>query len=270
MDVFLLDVLCEILASPLYFLSFIHRRAHFSDRLVTSSELAVLGFHVSQNLWFDDEYDMVNLGEDFCAHIDTIMLGRRTEIVADDLPQGILTRYEDTLFGSLIKQIERGSDSKMIDLGFLLLAASSQTADEISQAINFTFKRARQTAQVHDFTIAFGDSGLTAHCGTLSTKETRDRLVAHCELAKYRSQADTWYGLALSPIDKGEIKVAIGISHTWRPDPKMDNALRYLSKPPSKSVEGAMRAPVRRVKIGANAQCPCGSGKKYKKCCRPR
>lgn len=25
--------------------------------------------------------------------------------------------------------------------------------------------------------------------------------------------------------------------------------------------------PAQRVKIGRNAPCPCGSGKKYKKCC---
>ena len=33
---------------------------------------------------------------------------------------------------------------------------------------------------------------------------------------------------------------------------------------------GAPRAPVRRVapKVSPNDQCPCGSGRKYKKCCR--
>jgi uncharacterized protein YecA (UPF0149 family) len=29
----------------------------------------------------------------------------------------------------------------------------------------------------------------------------------------------------------------------------------------------AGHAPVRSVKIGRNEPCPCGSGKKYKKCC---
>ncbi|EGQ9325800.1 hypothetical protein F1K69_17980, partial [Vibrio cholerae] len=26
--------------------------------------------------------------------------------------------------------------------------------------------------------------------------------------------------------------------------------------------------PIKKAKIGVNEQCPCGSGKKYKKCCR--
>ncbi|RUM87312.1 MAG: hypothetical protein DSZ24_06470, partial [Thermodesulfatator sp.] len=30
------------------------------------------------------------------------------------------------------------------------------------------------------------------------------------------------------------------------------------------------REPIRRQKIGRNDPCPCGSGKKYKKCCGRR
>jgi uncharacterized protein YecA (UPF0149 family) len=34
-----------------------------------------------------------------------------------------------------------------------------------------------------------------------------------------------------------------------------------------KRLEKLSRAPVKSVKIGRNEPCPCGSGKKYKKCC---
>jgi len=33
------------------------------------------------------------------------------------------------------------------------------------------------------------------------------------------------------------------------------------------TMEEILREPVRKVKIGRNEQCPCGSGKKYKRCC---
>ncbi len=32
-------------------------------------------------------------------------------------------------------------------------------------------------------------------------------------------------------------------------------------------VDGQLNPPTQRQKIGRNAPCPCGSGKKYKKCC---
>lgn len=34
-------------------------------------------------------------------------------------------------------------------------------------------------------------------------------------------------------------------------------------------VDGIVRSNGERVQIGRNSICPCGSGKKYKKCCRP-
>ena len=37
------------------------------------------------------------------------------------------------------------------------------------------------------------------------------------------------------------------------------------------SAKAVKRQPVRKtVKIGPNDPCPCGSGKKYKKCCRDK
>ncbi|MDO8671319.1 MAG: SEC-C metal-binding domain-containing protein [Dehalococcoidia bacterium] len=41
-----------------------------------------------------------------------------------------------------------------------------------------------------------------------------------------------------------------------------------VSAKPPKPVPVAKPGPVRAIKIGRNEPCPCGSGKKYKKCCR--
>ena len=38
-------------------------------------------------------------------------------------------------------------------------------------------------------------------------------------------------------------------------------------KPEAKKKTAGSREPVREEKIDRNAPCPCGSGKKYKKCC---
>lgn len=40
-----------------------------------------------------------------------------------------------------------------------------------------------------------------------------------------------------------------------------------LSKPFKEKDEPAMRQNVQTVKVGRNEPCPCGSGRKYKKCC---
>ena len=53
-----------------------------------------------------------------------------------------------------------------------------------------------------------------------------------------------------------------------RNDPQMYRALQQMFRQDTKSfLAGAV---VRRRKVGRNSPCPCGSGKKYKRCCRVR
>jgi MtfA peptidase len=51
-----------------------------------------------------------------------------------------------------------------------------------------------------------------------------------------------------------------------RKNPKMYEILSKMYRQDSKSLLSGVRLP-RRMKIGRNSPCPCGSGKKYKKCC---
>ena len=61
-DVFAFDVIAEMLNTPLHFLNFLSLRARSDEKLLVNSELTSLGFHLKQNLWFDSDYDMVDLG----------------------------------------------------------------------------------------------------------------------------------------------------------------------------------------------------------------
>ena len=45
------------------------------------------------------------------------------------------------------------------------------------------------------------------------------------------------------------------------------DTLGRLLKPDAVLPRRRKRQPIRRLKIGRNEPCPCGSGKKFKKCC---
>ncbi|QLQ28185.1 MAG: hypothetical protein HZT39_07850 [Pseudoxanthomonas sp.] len=62
-DVFLIDVLTELLTSPLHLLSYIARRTRYGDRLMAAQEMTILGYHLRHNLWFDDEQKLVHMDE---------------------------------------------------------------------------------------------------------------------------------------------------------------------------------------------------------------
>jgi hypothetical protein len=77
MDVFALDAMTEMLDSPLHLLSYIDRRTGYSSKLMASHELTILSYHLKQNLWLNQEHDLVILDDDISTDLDLAMLVRR-------------------------------------------------------------------------------------------------------------------------------------------------------------------------------------------------
>src|SRR6266496_4255554 len=80
MDIFTLDVMTEMLDSPLYFLSYVNRRAGYYHKLLASHELVILSYHLKRNLWLKKEYNFILLEDDFLVDLDVAMSVRRDNI----------------------------------------------------------------------------------------------------------------------------------------------------------------------------------------------
>jgi hypothetical protein len=102
-DLFLIDVLVEMLNSPLRLLSYIDRRVGYAERVHGTNELAILGFHLSQNLWFDDETSMAMVLDEFSLDLDTAMMVRREGVPGPATPKGILTKFTGTHVARIIE-----------------------------------------------------------------------------------------------------------------------------------------------------------------------
>jgi hypothetical protein len=57
-DVFMVDVMAEMQDTPLRFLSFLDRRVGMANRVTMTNEYAVLGYHLSNNLWLNPGYSL--------------------------------------------------------------------------------------------------------------------------------------------------------------------------------------------------------------------
>ncbi|MNT08706.1 hypothetical protein D3C72_1434560 [compost metagenome] len=211
MDVFTLDVMAEMLASPLQILHYLTLRERFGDRLSASHELTFLGYHLTHHLWFDDEFNMMTLGDDFSIPLDIAMLARREGLPGLETPEGILTKLKNTTFGRLVAHIESHDDPDVGELGLLLLQLGEETARSLGSGIDTLASAARRDRRSHDLSLEFGEaqSGLTVHCRYPDTPDTMPRLLAHCQLRKYASKADRWHGLLIHP-DTLDILANIG------------------------------------------------------------
>ena len=264
-DVFALDVFTEMLNTPLHFVNFLELRARADQKLMVSQELTTLGYHLKHNLWLEDQYDMVNLGDDFTSDLDIAMLARRAGVPGEKTPKGILTRFDNIAIGRLLAEIQKVGSPQLTGLGLLLLQLSSKTANLLSKGIDRIVSEAKSDGKNHDISVPVDASGLgfTIHCNSLPEDVARGRLTAHCRLRKHDGKANAWYGLLLEP-GTGQIRGALVNEKDWQPDPQMDAALRSWPRrapvPISKVASGPR-------KVGRNEPCPCGSGRKYKKCC---
>ena len=259
-DVFALDAITEMLASPLRLLSYLSLRSRFGDKLRTSHELTFLSFHLKQNLWVEDNVDLMPLGDDISVDLDIAMMVRRDGVHGERTPDGILTRFEGTPFAKILTEIEHRPDPVAIDLGLMLLELGEDTVRRINVHIDQILKRTAADGGLHDMTIGLSAAscGLTVHCNLLGASAAATRLRGHCAMRKYSQKADNWFGIALRP--DGSIHLVAELNGPWRFNREMETIVaNSLSAGPLNV--GA------REKPGRNHPCPCGSGKKYKHCC---
>lgn len=271
MDVFFLDVVTEMLKSPLHFLSYVNRRTMYGEKIFSTHELTILSYHLKQNLWMDDEYTMIQLADDICADLDLAMLVRRDGIPGSATPDGILTKYKGTHFDRLVKDIELRDHPATVDFGFMLLTLSGDTIEMINDGISKLVKLGQKDGKHHDLTLGISEasSGLTIHCNDDSYSEAAKRLDRHCELRKYDQKANQWFGVCIGSKSK-RLRFGVNKDSKWEQSSEMDEATKDLPKP--QSLKGKSKINFETVtrktkKIGRNEKCPCGSGKKYKKCC---
>ena len=267
MDVFALDAMTEMLSSPLQFLSYVDRRTGYTDKLMASHELTILSYHLKQNIWLDEEHDLVMLDDDISADLDLAMLVRREGIPGKATPDGILTRFTATALGRMVKAIEARPDPALIDLGFMLLTMSEDTVIDVSAGIDQLARRGVADGKSHDLTVGLGrgGTGLTIHCTDEPIDVAGLTLQRHCHARKYTEHAQTWFGVCMRPSDKA-LRFGLNLDFPWEQNDTMDALTKTMGKP------GKLTALLRdaakgRTKVGRNDPCPCGSGKKYKKCC---
>jgi hypothetical protein len=264
-DIFTLDALTEMLSSPLYLLSYLNRRAGYHDRLMARDELTILAHHLTKNLWLSEEYGFAVIDDSICADLDIAMAARRDKVPGKTTPEGILTRLRNTSVGRIILQLETENDPRVIDLGFMLLTLSEHAIMDISKAIETIGEKARNDRKNHDISVPLIEAraGLTIHYNDDSISRAATRLQGHCELRKYKEKANRWFGICLSTRDNA-IRCGVNLDHPWVPNPILEAAVAKLrTGSPQKFDESSNRP----KKPGRNAPCPCGSGKKYKRCC---
>lgn len=263
-DVFTLDVLTEMLDTPLHFLSYIERRSQYDDMVVASHEITVLGYHLKTNLWIEDKQSMIMLHDDTASGLDIAMMARRRGLPGSTIPEGILPGYSKGAIGSILREIEHRADSETLELGFELLRLSGETVDNLNAGIFRIRKMTNADGELHDLSAAWADSvGITIHCSIRPAPVAMAALASHCSKRKYKEKSPKWFGLCIDR--EGHIRFGANLYYPWIFDAEMEKSVEKMQSAQSMKT---LRTQFAKPKgPGRNEPCPCGSGKKSKKCC---
>ena len=264
LDVFTLDAVTEMLPSPLRLLNYVDRRTKYIDIIHADSELTVLSNHLQENLWFEEGESQAILLEGLSADLDVAMAVRREGVSGKRTPNGILTRFEHTAFGRILRKLEKSSDSDSIALGFMLLTMSEGWINHVNGQIKNLLDLVKKDGRGRSSVIRMpeGDTGLIIHCGHKPISEAVSKLRERCERYKYEERANSWFGICLSPGD-GMLRRVVSLDYKWEWNADMEADTRSYSSRGRPNALGSTN------KVGRNERCPCGSGLKYKKCCLP-
>jgi hypothetical protein len=268
MDVFLLDTLTEMLTTPLRLLSYVKLRVAASDKLMSGHELTVLGYHLKQNLWLNEEFSTVILEDSIARDLDAAMMVRRENLPGNDTPAGILTRMRGTHYEQLIREIETKADPATLELGFHLLSMDEDACRNVHRVIETIMRKTQLDGRPHDVTLASSTSpcGVCFQCNPTPSREAIAVLEVHCTKRKYRQRAVQWFGVSVGP--DGQVQFGVTLDFPWDPSEEMDRLTADMKSPALvRDVLPQLAHGVGRAKVGRNELCPCGSGRKYKKCC---
>ena len=250
MDVFLLDIMVEFLSNPLYFLSYINKRTTYFKKFFIQQELTLLSYHLTQNLYLEDDNTIMIISDDVCAYLDEAILSRRKGIGEKKTPEGILTNYKNTIIGNFLDNISSHEDDHTIEIGFSLLTLSEEAIVEINNGVEKAISLFFEDGKGHDFTAGFdvAQTGITIHINALDYDKAYSSLINHCKLRKYKHHANNWFGICIDPYTK-TVKCGVMSDTEW-----------VYSKKISEEIVQNLIA--KNVKIGRNEKCPCGSGGK--------
>ncbi|BAV10940.1 hypothetical protein MOSL_0367 [Moraxella osloensis] len=252
-----LRVICEILDSPSEFLLYVNRRIKYNNfpQVKMADELDVFGYFLERGLYFDDiEFPksnfMLTIDHSYAHDVDLYYYWKEGSIFKEIKKPSLYGKMKNIKY--LVKDIENLNKSGATRLGKILLNFDGNTQDFIHQQIKL-MKEYRRS----DFHIPISDENIGIYFIQQKLSEIRN-VKEMCEIYAYERKINHWYVVVIGVdglVDFNQLKFNSDYNE------RLENEVKELRQFRFEQVADIGK------KIGRNDVCPCGSGKKYKKCC---
>ena len=236
-----LDIITEVLSSPAMFLHYIERRLALEKTTfgVDADEMDLLGFYISQGMYFSTEEFSNITGlylNGFSNEIDEYVYSKHD--VHEDVRPPAAPALEG--LSELIAGIERLSNLHRTDAALALLDMSGPSRKKILEMIEKTKDSTRRDRSGHSFSAGSpehsrGFSFITA-VGEKTDEAVFEQTMAFALLKKYTEKCNEWFGFGWHKDSNRIIDVVVSLKFPWEEDAQMkDFANRFLK--PGKRID---------------------------------
>ena len=259
---------------PMEFLAYLSRRldASFVAKIIASDELDHLGLYISNTDYveevqkYDDRVDFMSIDDNRKAIDDFFLSLRYPEVVAPH-------PYVPDLLRKLLNQIWRSSTKDKLNVATFIMDLSKTEKDWLANAISAELRN-QQLSGVSNLrgmpaAHSKGGVGISLLVNTQWAQPMpHDIWFARIQglMTKFHESKRIVYALNYDP--NGDL---LDCSIEYLTEDKFDPTLSDEANEFVKEVDRRVIAKAeRKGKVGRNAPCPCGSGRKFKQCCGRR
>lgn len=259
-NLFDLDLLTTYLPDPYDFLYYIHQRTKLSDKIISGTEIACLGFHLDRRLYLDPKEDMTHImvSSDFGQLIDDDVMRQRYGSKKDKEESKIKQKWKNESFNILVEQIKSSGVSGLTDAVFFLYSLSSDTIDVLLKNIERLKKKSILENKPYSMAIPLtsGVGGITYVVDSDRSVDLFKHIMGYSVMKKHVTKSNEWLGLGSYSNSPRIIDCVVYTKEPWKPNEEL---LSFSEKT-------LKHGQIITNKIGRNNPCYCGSGLKYKKC----
>ena len=278
-----LAIISEFIKFPTQFIHYILFRTRFNnvlnknDNIKLTYELDLLGLYLTEESQTAEEYliediDIDNLiinmmlNTEYNSNCLILDYSKIFNKYYNSIQQGndidTIEKYINPEIYNMVRQVEGYDTYGYSNFALKFLDLSIEEQEKLIEYIEKACSRVKKDGNDHNITIPFMRNRFDSTAGygitiEAATSKYRDSILNNfnkfCIIKRAKSGVKEWIGLCSFVDDNRHL---VNNFVFIRDDEKNDESLNRLIKD----------FPEKKLKISRNSLCPCGSGKKYKKC----
>jgi hypothetical protein len=169
------------------------------------------------------------------------------------------TQWKNDEFQKLVSQTKSAPEPRFTDAVFFLYDLAGDAADKAIELLELTKRKAAADHCSHNARMPISEDreGITVLCEPTSRDVLRKKLLTLAQIGKYKSKADVWLALGSLSSSPNLVDDIAFAKYKWESDPELEKLAAGLHGRLVTFPGG---------KVGRNQLCPCGSGRKFKRC----